>query len=31
MLIALLYVSIISFGPNNFDGAKYILAWQILI
>ena len=25
MLIALLYMPIVSFGPNNFDGAKHLL------
>ena len=30
MLIALLYMSMVSVGPNNFDGAKEKLARQIL-
>ena len=31
MLIALLYMSMVRVGPNNFDGTKENLAPQILI
>ena len=31
MLIVLLYMPIVSVGPNKFDGAKEKSAWHILI